>query len=130
MHLSSTIIYIYFYCICICYAQVAIEAVYVAIQSLLYSLILYSMIGYEWHAEKFFYFYYFIFMSFTYFSMYGMMLVALTPGHQIAAICMSFFMSFWNLFSGFMIPKPVCIPKPNSLFLYCTYTSPFLTYFV
>ncbi|KAF3455333.1 hypothetical protein FNV43_RR05781 [Rhamnella rubrinervis] len=89
------------------FAQVAIEAVYVAIQSLLYTLILFSMIGYEWHVEKFFYFYYFIFMSFTYFSMYGMMLVALTPGHQIAAICMSFFMSFWNLFSGFMIPKPL-----------------------
>jgi len=89
------------------FAQVAIEAVYVAIQSLLYTLILFSMIGYEWHAEKFFYFYYFIFMAFTYFSMYGMMLVALTPGHQIAAICMSFFMSFWNLFSGFMIPKPL-----------------------
>ncbi|KAM1395991.1 hypothetical protein ACFX2I_013738 [Malus domestica] len=38
--------------------------------------------------------------------MYGMMVVALTPGHQIAAIVMSFFLSFWNLFSGFLIPRP------------------------
>ncbi|XP_041993830.1 pleiotropic drug resistance protein 2-like isoform X2 [Salvia splendens] len=89
------------------FAQVAIETVYVAIQTLAYSLLLYSMIGYEWTGEKFFYFYYFIFMCFTYFSMYGMMVVALTPGYQIAAIVMSFFLSFWNLFSGFLVPRPL-----------------------
>ncbi|KAH7863133.1 hypothetical protein Vadar_013734 [Vaccinium darrowii] len=89
------------------FAQVAIETIYVAIQTFVYSLLLYSMIGYEWTGEKFLYFYYFIFMCFTYFSMYGMMVVALTPGPQIAAIIMSFFLSFWNLFSGFLIPRPL-----------------------
>uniref|UniRef100_A0A2N9FK97 ABC transporter domain-containing protein n=1 Tax=Fagus sylvatica TaxID=28930 RepID=A0A2N9FK97_FAGSY len=89
------------------FAQVAIETIYVAIQTLVYSLLLFSMIGFEWKVEKFLYFYYFIFMCFTYFSMYGMMVVALTPGHQIAAIVMSFFLSFWNLFSGFLIPRPL-----------------------
>ncbi|KAM6595315.1 hypothetical protein CsatA_005839 [Cannabis sativa] len=89
------------------FAQVAIETIYVLIQTFIYSMILYSMIGYDWTFVKFFYFYYFIFMCFTYFSMYGMMVVALTPGHQIAAIVMSFFLSFWNLFSGFMIPRPL-----------------------
>ncbi|KAH7863963.1 hypothetical protein Vadar_024070 [Vaccinium darrowii] len=89
------------------FAQVAIETIYVAIQTFVYSLLLYSMIGYQWTPEKFLYFYYFIFMCFTYFSMYGMMLVALTPGPQIAAIIMSFFLSFWNLFSGFLIPRPL-----------------------
>ncbi|KAK6144258.1 hypothetical protein DH2020_021078 [Rehmannia glutinosa] len=89
------------------FAQVAIETIYVAIQTFVYSLLLYSMIGYEWTGAKFFYFYYFIFMCFTYFSMYGMMVVALTPGYQIAAIVMSFFLSFWNLFSGFLIPRPL-----------------------
>ncbi|KAL0417621.1 UNVERIFIED_CONTAM: Pleiotropic drug resistance protein 2 [Sesamum radiatum] len=89
------------------FAQVAIETIYVAIQTIVYSLLLYSMIGYHWTGEKFFYFYYFIFMCFTYFSMYGMMVVALTPGYQIAAIVMSFFLSFWNLFSGFLIPRPL-----------------------
>ncbi|KAL5583156.1 hypothetical protein UlMin_015598 [Ulmus minor] len=87
------------------FAQVAIETIYVAIQTLVYALLLYSMIGFEWKVDKFLYFYYFIFMCFTYFSMYGMMVVALTPGHQIAAIVMSFFLSFWNLFSGFLIPR-------------------------
>ncbi|KAI5322611.1 hypothetical protein L3X38_031683 [Prunus dulcis] len=89
------------------FAQVAIETIYVAIQTFIYALLLYSMIGYDWKVEKFLYFYYFIFMCFTYFSMYGMMVVALTPGHQIAAIVMSFFLSFWNLFSGFLIPRPL-----------------------
>ena len=88
--------------------QVAIETIYVAVQTLVYALLLYSMIGFHWKVDKFFYFYYFIFMSFTYFSMYGMMVTALTPGHQIAAIVSSFFLNFWNLFSGFLIPRPVC----------------------
>ncbi|RVX20020.1 Pleiotropic drug resistance protein 2 [Vitis vinifera] len=65
------------------FAQVAIETIYVAIQTLVYALLLYSMIGFHWKVDKFFYFYYFIFMCFTYFSMYGMMVVALTPGHQL-----------------------------------------------
>jgi hypothetical protein len=87
--------------------QVAIEIIYVSIQTFLYSLLLYSMIGFEWNVGKFLYFYYFIFMSFTYFSMYGMMIISLTPGPEIAAVFMSFFISFWNLFSGYLIARPV-----------------------
>ncbi|KAL5568890.1 hypothetical protein UlMin_025465 [Ulmus minor] len=88
------------------FAQVAVEAIYVAVQTLVYSLILYSMIGFHWRLDKFFWFYYFVLMCFIYFTLYGMMTVALTPNHQIAAIVMSFFLSFWNLFSGFLIPRP------------------------
>lgn len=87
--------------------QVAIETIYVAIQTFIYTMILYSMIGFEWKIAKFLWFYYYILMCFIYYTMYGMMVVALTPGHQIAAIVMSFFLSFWNLFSGFLIPRPV-----------------------
>ncbi|XP_057981312.1 pleiotropic drug resistance protein 2-like isoform X2 [Malania oleifera] len=88
------------------FAQVSVEAIYVAVQTLVYTLLLYSMIGFEWKAAKFLWFYYYILMCFIYFTLYGMMVVALTPGHQIAAIAMSFFLSFWNLFSGFLIPRP------------------------
>ena len=87
--------------------QVAIETIYNAIQTLVYTLLLYSMIGFEWKATKFLWFYYYIFTCFVYFTLYGMMVVALTQGHQIAAICMSFFLSFWNLFSGFLLPMPI-----------------------
>ncbi|KAI6669871.1 hypothetical protein NL676_004756 [Syzygium grande] len=89
------------------FAQVAIETIYVAVQTVIYSLILYSMIGFERKLGKVLYFYYFIFMCYTYFTMYGMMVVALTPGQQIAAITMSFFLNFWNLFSGFLITRPL-----------------------
>ncbi|KAL6187979.1 hypothetical protein ACLB2K_039374 [Fragaria x ananassa] len=89
------------------FAQVAIETIYVAIQTLVYSLLLFFMIGYEFKVEKILYFYYFIFMCFTMFSMFGMMMVALTPGAQIAAIVMSFFFNIWNLFSGFLIARPL-----------------------
>ncbi|KAL3523636.1 hypothetical protein ACH5RR_016470 [Cinchona calisaya] len=87
------------------FAQVAIEIIYVALQTFLYSLLLYSMIGFHWQIDKFFWFYYFVFMCFAYFALYGMMLVALTPNYQIAAIGMSFFLNFWNLFAGFMVPR-------------------------
>lgn len=65
------------------------------------------MIGFTWHADKFFYFFYFLFMCFNYFTMYGMMVVAATPSHHISGIVSSFLLSFWNLFSGFVIPRPV-----------------------
>ncbi|XP_027349251.1 ABC transporter G family member 39-like [Abrus precatorius] len=87
------------------FGQVAIEAIYNVIQAAIYSLVLFSMIGFEWKAGKFFWFYYYVAMCFIYFTLYGMMVVALTPSHQIAAICMSFFISLWNLFSGFIIPR-------------------------
>ncbi|KAK9282777.1 hypothetical protein L1049_010998 [Liquidambar formosana] len=87
------------------FAQVAIETFYVAIQTFVYSLLLYSMIGFDWQLDNFLWFYYYILMCFIYFTMYGMMVVALTPSHQIAAIVMSFFLSFWNLFSGFLIHR-------------------------
>ncbi|KAF5959271.1 hypothetical protein HYC85_000480 [Camellia sinensis] len=87
------------------FAQVAIETIYVAIQTLVYAVILYVMIGFPWHVEKFISFYYYIAMCFIYLTLYGMMVVALTPNIQIASIAMSFFLSFWNLFSGFLLPR-------------------------
>ncbi|GAA0142444.1 ATP-binding cassette [Lithospermum erythrorhizon] len=87
------------------FAQVAIEIIYVAVQTFIYSLLLYSMIWFHWEAVKFLWFYYYMFMCFAYFSLYGMMLVALTPNYPIAAITMTFFLNFWNLFSGFMISR-------------------------
>ncbi|KAJ6331383.1 hypothetical protein OIU76_009872 [Salix suchowensis] len=89
------------------FSQVAIEAIYVAIQTIVYSILLFSMMGFEWTVTKFLWFYYFIFMCFIYFTLFGMMVVALTPAPQIGAICMSFFTSFWNLFSGFLLPRPL-----------------------
>ncbi|RZC82270.1 hypothetical protein C5167_045059 [Papaver somniferum] len=87
------------------FAQVAIEVIYVFVQTLVYSLILFFMIGFPWSAVKFLYFFYFMFMCFTYFTMYGMMAVAMTPAPEFASITMAFFLGLWNLFSGFLIPR-------------------------
>ena len=87
--------------------QVAIEIVYAAIQSFAYILVLYPMIGFEPSAAKLLWFYYYLFMCLVYFTAYGMMAVALTPGHQIGAIFLFFFFSFWVLFCGFIIPRKV-----------------------
>ncbi|KAL0785746.1 hypothetical protein Bca101_001992 [Brassica carinata] len=87
-------------------SKVAVEIMYNTIQTGVYTLILYSMIGYDWTVTKFFWFYYYMLTSFIYFTLYGMMLMALTPNPQIAGICMSFFVVLWNLFSGFLIPRP------------------------
>ncbi|KAG0593524.1 hypothetical protein KC19_1G336100 [Ceratodon purpureus] len=86
--------------------QMLIEIPYCLIQSLMFSLLTYSMMSLEWTVKKFFY--YTFIMSFTllYFTYYGMMAVALTPNHQVAAIVSSGFYSMFNLFSGFMIFKP------------------------
>ncbi|URE32142.1 Pleiotropic drug resistance protein [Musa troglodytarum] len=89
------------------FAQVSIELIYILAQGLLYSLLLFPMIGFSWHADAFLWFFFFIVISFAYFVQYGMMVIALTPNHHIASILSSFFYNFWNLFAGFVIARPL-----------------------
>lgn len=91
-----------------------IEIPYVFVQSLIYGLIVFSMMGFPWSVQKFAWFIYFLFFSLLYFVLYGMMTVAVTPNHNIAAIISSFFYGIWNLFSGFIIPRPV---SPSNILL-------------
>ncbi|XP_047044233.1 ABC transporter G family member 48-like [Lolium rigidum] len=87
-------------------AQTSVEIIYNILQGCLYTILIYSMIGYEWKADKFFYFLFFIIASFNYFTLFGMMLVALTPSAMIANILISFVLPLWNLFAGFLIVRP------------------------
>ncbi|XP_065849684.1 pleiotropic drug resistance protein 1-like [Euphorbia lathyris] len=91
------------------FGQVMIEVPYVLVQTVIYGVIVYGMIGYEWKASKFFWYIFFMFFSFLYFSFYGMMITAITPNHNIAAVVASAFYAIWNLFSGFII-SPLRIP--------------------
>ncbi|KAI5651241.1 hypothetical protein M9H77_37246 [Catharanthus roseus] len=91
-------------------AQVIAEIPYILVQTSYYTLIVYAMVGFEWTASKFFWFYFVNFFSFLYFTYYGMMTVAITPNHQVAAIFAAAFYALFNLFSGFFIPRPR-IPK-------------------
>ncbi|XAR70929.1 Xenobiotic-transporting ATPase [Bertholletia excelsa] len=87
------------------FAQVVIELPYVFVQSIIYGLIVYAMIGFEWTAAKFFWYLFFMYFSLLYFTFYGMMIVAITPSHNISSVVASAFYAIWNLFSGFVIPK-------------------------
>lgn len=87
--------------------QLGIEIVYNLVQGTIYTLLLFSMIGFKWEVSRFIYFLFFIAMSFNIFTLYGMMAVSFTPNHHIAAIVSSFFYVFWNAFTGYIIPRPV-----------------------
>ncbi|XP_021831394.1 pleiotropic drug resistance protein 1-like [Prunus avium] len=87
------------------YAQVTIEVLYVFAQAVIYGVLVYAMIGFEWTAAKFFWYLFFMFFTCLYFTFYGMMGVALTPNQHVAAITCNAFYALWNLFSGFIIPR-------------------------
>ncbi|CAD5166539.1 unnamed protein product [Musa acuminata subsp. malaccensis] len=88
------------------FGQVAIELPYILIQSALYGVIVYAMIGFEWTVAKFFWYLFFMYFTLLYFTFYGMMAVGITPNHSIASIVSAFFYAIWNLFCGFIIPRP------------------------
>ncbi|XP_066366058.1 ABC transporter G family member 48 isoform X2 [Miscanthus floridulus] len=88
------------------FAQTCVEVIYNVLQGILYTVIIYAMIGYDWKADKFFYFLFFITASFNYFTLFGMMLVACTPSALLANIFITFALPLWNLFAGFLIVRP------------------------
>ncbi|KAD5803016.1 hypothetical protein E3N88_14376 [Mikania micrantha] len=87
------------------FAQVAIEFPYVFVQSLVYSLIFYFLASFERSFLKLFWYIYFMYFTLLYFTFFGMMTIAVTPNHNIAAIVAAPFYMLWNLFSGFMIAR-------------------------
>eukprot|EP00253_Pinus_taeda_P009158 PITA_09158 len=91
-------------------AQVVIELPYILGQTVMYTLIVYSMVHFDWTAKKFAWFFFLNYFTFLYFTYYGMMTVSITPNQQVASIVAAAFYSVFNLFSGFFIPKPR-IPK-------------------
>ncbi|KAG2669386.1 hypothetical protein I3760_14G032400 [Carya illinoinensis] len=60
------------------FGQVAVETLYLIIQTFVYTIILYSMIRFDWKVDQFISFYFFIFVE--------LKISTLTPSYQIAAI--------------------------------------------
>ncbi|EES01392.1 ABC transporter G family member 38 [Sorghum bicolor] len=87
------------------FSQVVVEIPYVFVESVIYTLIVYSMMSFQWTPAKFFWFFYTSFLSFLYFTYYGMMGVAITPNPQVASIFAAAFYGLFNLFSGFIVPR-------------------------
>ncbi|XP_031498966.1 ABC transporter G family member 45-like [Nymphaea colorata] len=88
-------------------AQVGAEIPYIIVQVILFSFIVYSMVGFQWTLIKFSWFISFIFLGFIYFTLLGMMLVSCMPSLELAGALSFFFFVLWNLFSGFFIPMPI-----------------------
>lgn len=94
--------------------KVVIEIPHIFVQTLVYCLIVYSMIGFEWRATKLLWYLFFMYFTLLYFTLYGMMTVALTPEHNVAAIASTTFYALWKLFSGFFIPRTVSSDNVDS----------------
>ncbi|KAM1490305.1 pleiotropic drug resistance protein 3-like [Malus sylvestris] len=103
-------------------AQVAVEFPYLFVQAATFTIVTYPMIGYYGSSYKVFWYFYAIFCSFLYYNYMGLMLVSLTPNYLVAAILASVFYTLYNLFAGFLIPKPQ-IPKWWIWLYYMTPTS-------
>ncbi|CAL5361430.1 unnamed protein product [Camellia sinensis] len=86
------------------FAQVIIELPHIFAQAIVYGVIVYAMIGFEWTVAKLFWYLFFMYFTLLYFTLYGMMTVAVTPNNNIAAIIASAFYAIWNIFSGFVVP--------------------------
>lgn len=87
--------------------QVLIEIPHIFLQALIYGVIVYSCISFQWTAAKFLWYLFFMYTTFMYFTFYGMMAVAMTPNSDIAAIVSTAFYFVWNVFAGYLIPRPV-----------------------
>ncbi|KAJ0007315.1 hypothetical protein Pint_29985 [Pistacia integerrima] len=87
------------------FAQVVVEIPYIFAQCVVYGILVYAMIQFDWDAGKFFWYFFHIFVCLMYFTFCGMMAVAMTPNQHIAAVVASSLYSIWNLFSGFIVPR-------------------------
>ena len=87
--------------------QVVVEIPYVFVETVLYTLIVYLMMSFQWTSVKFLWFFYVSFLTFLYFTYYGMMTVSISPNGQVASIFAAAFYAFFNLFSGFFVARSV-----------------------
>lgn len=89
------------------FAQVVIEIPHVFVQTLIYGSIFYFMASFQLNFWKFVWYIYFMYFTLLYFTFFGMMITAVTPNNNIAAIIGAPFFTLWNLFSGFAISRPM-----------------------
>ncbi|WRX27625.1 ABC transporter-like [Theobroma cacao] len=87
-------------------AQAMIELPYLFVQAVVFGVIIYAMIGFQWNAAKFFWYMFIMYFNLSGYTFYGMMVVALTPNLQVAYIVSTAVYGLWSLFAGFLIPRP------------------------
>jgi ABC-type multidrug transport system permease subunit len=82
-----------------------VEIPYILVQTVVYSCIVYWMVGFAADASKFFWFTFIFGITLMMFTAYGTMSVMITPDKSLAGLFMAFFFAFFNLFCGFLIPQ-------------------------
>ncbi|XP_052192050.1 pleiotropic drug resistance protein 3-like [Diospyros lotus] len=91
-------------------AQVTVEFPYLLVQALAFVIITYPMIGFHWSAYKVLWYFFVMLCTLLYYNYLGLLLASITPNYHVAAIFQTAFYATFNLFSGFLLPKPH-IPK-------------------
>ena len=78
------------------FLQIIIEIPYIFIQTVVYGVIVYDMIGFDWTVSKFYWYLFFMYFS-LYFTFYGMMTMAMTPNHHVAVtfICLLYITEYF-----------------------------------
>ena len=71
------------------------------------------MVGLHARAVKFWWFLTFMYGTLVYCTMFGLMVVAASPNLMISAVVSAAFYSMWNLFAGFILPRPVRVEICN-----------------
>ncbi|KAL0666525.1 hypothetical protein Bca4012_029229 [Brassica carinata] len=103
-------------------AQLVTEIPYIFIQSAEFVIIIYPMIGFYATYSKVLWCLYSMFCNLLCFNYVALLLISVTPNFMVAAILQSLFFVAFNLFAGFLIPKPQ-IPKWWVWLYYLTPTS-------
>ncbi|CAI5967444.1 unnamed protein product [Closterium sp. NIES-64] len=88
-------------------AQGMIELPYLVLQEVVYSLLTYSMIQFEWTLSKFMLYLRFQFLTLLYFTCFGIMASAISAAEGLAVLLSAFIYSLWNLLCGFLLPQPL-----------------------
>ncbi|GAB4822452.1 hypothetical protein N2152v2_009498 [Parachlorella kessleri] len=91
-------------------AEFLVELPYVLFQSVIYSLLIYWMIGFVADAGKFFWFFMVMVLTLLYWTYFGINNVHVTPNEELARALGGFSFGFVNLFCGFLKPRSA-IPK-------------------
>ena len=87
----------------------AVELPYMLVQVFIFAATVYPMIGFQMIAVKVFWFVLYMVLSFMYYTLLGMMTVALTPNIEIASGLSFLIFIFWNVFSGFLVAREVLL---------------------
>ncbi|KXZ48202.1 hypothetical protein GPECTOR_29g109 [Gonium pectorale] len=81
------------------------EMPYIAAQSILYSIIVYFTIQFEFTAVKYCWFLLFFWLNLMAFTFFGVAVMSLLPAVPLATSGAAFFLLLWNLYCGFLVYK-------------------------